>query len=246
MVGPSNFWHRRVSGVSGPKLPRNTTSALTPVGLYILQGFQRVGLVLHRHGALIQALAVGGHDVLAALGGQGDGEAVAETATMPSFTSGIFIAGFSFPCLQQVGNVDVLARSGPHRPRRRLRRNPDGPAATCCRPAAAGPPRSAGGCPAFRCWCPRAAHQHPEALGRVGVAGGVVQGGGVYLHQHPAGTRNAFTLPVSSMRFQSPLPGQQQDKVLGAQVELAVPVVLQAVQFVLRPLHQPICTGIPP
>ena len=30
ITGPSNFWHNRVSGVSGPKLPRNTTRALTP------------------------------------------------------------------------------------------------------------------------------------------------------------------------------------------------------------------------
>ena len=31
MMGPWNHWAISVSGVSGPKLPRNTTRALTPL-----------------------------------------------------------------------------------------------------------------------------------------------------------------------------------------------------------------------
>ena len=65
------------------------------------------------------------------------------------------------------------------------------------------------------------------------MAGGVVQRGGVYLHQHALrGPESLHRGGVQrSVRGNVVHFGQQQDKVLRAEVELGVPVVLQAVQF---------------
>ena len=64
-------------GGLGTEVAQEDHQGVDTVGLHVVQGLQSVGLVLHGDGALIQALAVGGDDILAALGGQGDGEAVA-------------------------------------------------------------------------------------------------------------------------------------------------------------------------
>src|SRR5699024_12460215 len=73
---------------------------------------------------------------------------------------------------------------------------------------------------------------HLEALPRLGGTGGVVQGGGVHLHQGAGGAQEGLHLAGVQTAVRHLLPlGQQEDKVLNAHVQLAVPVVLQAVEL---------------
>ena len=75
-------------------------------------------------------------------------------------------------------------------------------------------------------------HHHPEALGFVQMAGRIVQRGGVDLHRHPRRDPEGLDLlRVQNAVLNLLLPCQQQNKVLCAQIELAVPVVFQTVQF---------------
>ena len=59
-----------------------------------------------------------------------------------------------------------------------------------------------------------------------------MQGGGVHLHQGAGGAQEGLHLAGVQTAVRHLLPlGQQEDKVLNAHVQLAVPVVLQAVEF---------------
>ena len=75
-------------------------------------------------------------------------------------------------------------------------------------------------------------HHHPKALLPVAVAGCIVQGGGVDLHQHPRRhVERLYLRGIQHTAFTLVAPCQQQDEFLRPQIELAVPVVFQAVQF---------------
>ena len=62
------------------------------------------------------------------------------------------------------------------------------------------------------------------------MAGRVVQGRGVYLDQRAGRGAEGFDLGGVKLAVLNVLhPGQQQDKILGAEVELAVAVIFQTV-----------------
>ena len=63
-------------GGLGAEVAQEDHQGVDAVGLHVLQGLEGVQLVLHGDGALVETLAVSRDDVLPALGGQGDGEAV--------------------------------------------------------------------------------------------------------------------------------------------------------------------------
>ena len=74
--------------------------------------------------------------------------------------------------------------------------------------------------------------QHAEALGCVHMAGRVVQRRGVDFHQ--CACRDAERLDLGGVQLAARdflLPGKQQHKIFGTQIELAVAVVFQAVQI---------------
>ena len=63
-------------GGLGAEIAQEHHQSIDAVGLHIGDGSGGVLLVLHGDGALVQPFAVGSHNVLPPLGGQGDGEAV--------------------------------------------------------------------------------------------------------------------------------------------------------------------------
>ena len=78
----------------------------------------------------------------------------------------------------------------------------------------------------------RQCNQHAEALGRIHMAGCVMQGGGVNFHQGACRCAESLDLCGVQLAIGDVVHlGQQQDEILGAQVELTVAVVFQAVQF---------------
>ena len=67
-------------GSFGAEVAQEHRQGVAARGLYFFHGFEHIGLVFHRDAALIGLKAfglAGGHDVLAPLGGQGNGETVA-------------------------------------------------------------------------------------------------------------------------------------------------------------------------
>ena len=80
---------------------------------------------------------------------------------------------------------------------------------------------------------PGQGHQDLEALALLGLTGGVVQGGGVDLHHHTGGDQERLGQRgiEEAVGPDLPLQAQQQDEVPGAEVDLAVAVVLQAVEL---------------
>ena len=89
-------------------------------------------------------------------------------------------------------------------------------------------------------------HSHPETLALVDVAGGVVQGGGVDLYRHTGRDPEGFDLGcVQNAALNLVLFGQQQDKVAGAHIDLAVTVVLQTVELGVAAPAEPQLDGHP-
>ena len=101
------------------------------------RGSQGVLLILHGDGALVDSLAVGGHNVLATLVDKAMGKQSRDTAMMPSFTSGMFISVISFKSDLQCQYF--------HRPGRCTpccaSLESDGRTANCCAPRAVCPRR---------------------------------------------------------------------------------------------------------
>ena len=60
----------------GAKIAQKHHQGVDAVGAHILQRRQRIFLVLHRHGALVDVLSIGRHDLAPPPGGQRDGETV--------------------------------------------------------------------------------------------------------------------------------------------------------------------------
>ena len=74
--GAVELLHQQGLGGLGAEVAQEDHQGVDAMGLHVGDGGGGVQLVFHGDGAFVQALTVGGHDVLAALGGQGDGEAV--------------------------------------------------------------------------------------------------------------------------------------------------------------------------
>lgn len=89
------------------KVAQEHHQSVDAVGLHVIQSLQGVGLILHRDGALIEALSVGGNDILAALCGQSNGKTVARHGDDTELYFRNVHIVFSFT-LQAVGNINVF------------------------------------------------------------------------------------------------------------------------------------------
>ena len=117
----------------GAEVAQEHHQRVDAVGPDILQRLHGVRFILHSDRALIEALAVGRHNILAALGGQRDGEAVPGHGDDAEFDfRNIHSSSLLFPfkadlrCRYFLPAAPLWRRPWP-------RRSPDGPAATCCR-----------------------------------------------------------------------------------------------------------------
>ena len=123
-------------GRLGAEVAQEDHQRIDAVGAHIVKRLEGVQLVFHGDGAFIEALAVGSHDVLAALRGERDGEAVAGDRDDAQLdlrnVHGTDLLSFFRYRVTGIGRCRYFLRSG--QPSRRswphwIR---GGPAATCC------------------------------------------------------------------------------------------------------------------
>ena len=149
-------------GGFGAKVAQEHRQGVAARGAQVGHGLFHIAFVFHRDGAFIQVQPLGlagGGNVLAALGGQGNGEAVAADRhnTQTDFGN---VGGFHNEFLLDFTagmQYQYFLRSGQQRHPGLLRRNRDGPAATCCRPTGSCPPHSEESWRVWARWCPGAA-----------------------------------------------------------------------------------------
>ena len=94
---------------------------------------------------------------------------------------------------------------------------------------------------------PRERYHNTKAFRAVGAAGSVVKRCREDFHQSAGGDQECFAFRgVQEPFFNLILFGQKQNEIISTEIELTVPVILEAVQLRLSPQHQPSSVGIPP